>query len=374
MTLSFHDYRNARRAARQRQRIARIGSVNGHPLWSEDEDRTLRRLYPDYAAARKQLPHRTRWALRSRAQYLGVQNELHTWTNDELGKLRRVFPVATRQELLAAFPGRALSAIAKRANRKHISRRRSLRKSGDPLLDAIRDRARNIGYSLSDVDEVAHTKHFFERDWKSYPHPVYECLYRAVEALDGEMLPPIDTPVPDRFLPRLPPATSLARVPLRRDTKRKCSSRDWSPRDDATLAKHFPDYAALSKALPKRSRSAIVNRASRRCLSPHRKHWTAGEVSRLRKLYGWAPVETLLGAFPGRSLGSIKHIAHENELRRPGLLKPIGHPLIRLLAERSTDPGLFNGGTRASGAVEKVFLQHAIWLATHESRSARPRR
>jgi hypothetical protein len=234
MTLSFHDYRNARTAARMRDGIARIGSVNGHALWSEAEDHTLRRLYPDYAAARKELPHRTRWALRSRAQYLCVQNGAHRWTDDDLAKLRRMFPVATRQELLATFPGRAFGAIERKAYRRHIWRKRSLRKYGDPLFDAIRERAFRIGYSMRDLDEVAHTRPFFARGWRSRAHPVYECLYRAVEALDGEMLPPTEAHVPDRSLPRLPPATCLARDPIRCKTKRKRSPRDWSPKDDAT--------------------------------------------------------------------------------------------------------------------------------------------
>ena len=55
MTLSFHDYRNARRAARQRQRIARSGYICGHPLWSKREDETLRKAYPNYTAARTEV-------------------------------------------------------------------------------------------------------------------------------------------------------------------------------------------------------------------------------------------------------------------------------------------------------------------------------
>jgi len=193
---------------------------------------------------------------------------------------------------------------------------------------------------MSDLDERAQTTPFFRhRNCRSWINRAYGHLYRAVEALDGEILPPTDDPIPDRVLPRIPPEPDPVRSPYRRDTGRKGSPRAWSPKEDATLAKHFPDHDTLHEKLPKRSRSAIVNRASLLCLSPHRRHWTAGEVGRLRKLYGWAPVETLIAAFPGRSLGSIKHIANGNGLRRPGLLKPIGHPLFDLLRKEARAQG-----------------------------------
>jgi hypothetical protein len=193
---------------------------------------------------------------------------------------------------------------------------------------------------MADLDDIAQTKQFFRRrDWRTYLRPAYDRLYRAVEALDGEMLPPIDPPVPDRLPPRLPPAISFARVPVRRHTKRKRSPRDWSPKDDATLAKHLPDYDAVEKVLPTRSRSAILNRASRLCLSPHRKHWTAGEVSRLRKVYSWAPVEALIASFPGRSFKQLKRIASRYGLLRPRQPKPIGHPLFDYLRREASRQG-----------------------------------
>jgi hypothetical protein len=287
MHISADDYRGAIAAASLHERIARSGfSINGYPLWSAAEDQTLRRAYPNYAAAKRRLPRRTRGAIKSHAKRLGIQRRRYPWTDDDFAKLRRVYPVATKQELMAAFPGRTFYALESMAHCKHIRKqRRPFQKTGDHLIDAVRERARGQGYTMTDLDEIAKTGAFFQlRAWNHCVHRAYQHLYRAVEALDGEMLPPTDAPIPDRALPRLPRAADRAR------------------------------------------------------LIPPRKHWTAGEVSRLRKVYSWAPVETLLDVLPGRSFAQIKRMASRYGLRRRQP-KPIGHPLFDYLRRKAHEQG-----------------------------------
>jgi hypothetical protein len=122
--ISFYNYRSARTAARMRDRIARIGYVNGYPLWSDSEDQALRRTYPDYTAIRRELPDRTFFAIKERVRQLAIQKRYHTWTGADLVKLRRLYPIATKQELLAAFPGPGFSAIEKMAHVKNIRKNR----------------------------------------------------------------------------------------------------------------------------------------------------------------------------------------------------------------------------------------------------------
>src|SRR4051794_26337138 len=117
-----------------RDRIARIGSVNGHRLWSKREDETLRKAYPNYTAARIALPHRTYVALQHRACCLGIQRRKHAWSSSDFAKLRQMYPVATQQKLLAAFPGLGWRAIELSANRRHLRKKvRPLHKTGDAL-------------------------------------------------------------------------------------------------------------------------------------------------------------------------------------------------------------------------------------------------
>jgi hypothetical protein len=287
MHIFSRDSRRISAAVRQRERHARTGfSGNGYPLWSSADDQTLRRTYPDYAAAKRELPHRTHEALKKRVQFLGIQKRIHSWTSADLSNLRRMYPAATRQELHATFPGLSFPAIMMAANQRHIWRKkRPLQKTGNTLLDAIRDRARSVGYTMPDLDKIAHTKRFYRgRAWRTCVRPPYNPLYRAVEALDGEMLPPMATRVPDRLIPRPPQPTDRARS------------------------------------------------------IPQRKHWTAGEVSRLRKVYSWAPVETLLAVFPGKSFAQIKRMASRYGLRRRQP-KPIGHPLFDYLRKKAHEEG-----------------------------------
>lgn len=159
----------------------------GHSLWTDQERATVRRLYPDYTALQRALPHRTYYALRNAAQALGVVRRRHRWTASERAYLRRRYATADWSELLAAFPGLKRTTIRERATDFGFHRRRSFKITGQPVIDAIRERATILNYSMVDVDAMARTRRYFaQHRWLSAPRN-YKAMAKAVQALHGRL-------------------------------------------------------------------------------------------------------------------------------------------------------------------------------------------
>ena len=177
-------------AEKTRARIRRAGvTAKGHRLWTPAEDERVKQLYPDYRALRKALRHRTYYALRHRADALGVVRRRHVWTGAEVVRLRKLYPTATRAELHASFPRLTWHQIAGKAVHIKVSRRRSrLSPTGFPIIDDIRERAFLLNYSMVDLDAIARTRGYFQKGGWHSNGINKRAVYKAIEALDGEVL------------------------------------------------------------------------------------------------------------------------------------------------------------------------------------------
>lgn len=184
---------NVARADQTRQRNLRNGFVgNGSKLWSADEIACVKLLYPDVAAIRRRLPHRTRVAIMYRASLLKLTRPRRNWTGADLARLRRLYPVASREELRAAFPGRAIKHIQCAASRYKCRRRRPHKPCGERLMNEILKRADGLRLSLRDLDEIAGTKSFFKRaNWRRPPGKMNvngAAYLKAIAALGGRLV------------------------------------------------------------------------------------------------------------------------------------------------------------------------------------------
>lgn len=180
--------RGAEAAERQRQLIRFRGFAPGNRrLWTEEHDNILRDLFPDYRAAMKKL-QRSYSAVKWRAAVLGLVTKKHIWTARDISQLRRIYPRATNEELLAAFPGHELRHIRSIASFYRIRRaKRPLVRTGDALLDAVRDRACELNYNMSDLDALAHSgKYFTKASWKGCSVNIL-FIQRAVKAMGGQL-------------------------------------------------------------------------------------------------------------------------------------------------------------------------------------------
>jgi hypothetical protein len=152
------------------------------------EMETIRLLFPfmTYADLAKHLPGRSWHAVRSWAQKMGLTIKRHVWTGAEITKLRRLYQHGTMQEVRDAFPGFSDRHLCKIANNHRMARpRRRFKSTGVGAIDQIRDRAFDLGYSMPDVDELAHSKKYFQQGQWHAGVVKHKAIARAIAALDG---------------------------------------------------------------------------------------------------------------------------------------------------------------------------------------------
>jgi hypothetical protein len=167
--------------------IARTGRVGKHSVWRNEENATVRAFYPDIDAICRALPHRTRKAIRYQAHNLGLTPKLRPWSGSDIARLRRIFPTATDDELMAAFPERTLISIKAQAGEHGFRRaRRCPNEIGFPLVDAIRRRAFDLNLSLADLDREARSGTYFRRMNRKTFSPSWRHIAHAIKLLGGE--------------------------------------------------------------------------------------------------------------------------------------------------------------------------------------------
>jgi len=99
----------------------------------------------------------------------------------------------------------------------------------------------------------------------------------------------------------------------------------WTEEDDAVLRECWPDTAASSARLPKRTKAAIRFRAKKLGL-PGAKTihiWSAAEITRFNRLWSTATREELLAAFPWATWTALANQAqYQRRLGRSTVKRP----------------------------------------------------
>lgn len=178
---------------RNRERARFLGTtINGHKLWTSEEDEAVLNNYPDFKAIYVLLSTRSRKAIWIRCQKLGLKKSRHQWRASEISKLRHVYPHAPQATVLNEFPRLSWDAIRMAAKYHGVQRRTkrpAYKRTGKQVIDAILSRLEEIGWSLSDLDDAAETGRYFRsHSWRRFKLK-FDHIHRAVRALDGELLP-----------------------------------------------------------------------------------------------------------------------------------------------------------------------------------------
>ncbi len=189
MTLAYA-VRGAATAQRIRAYMRRTGKTPwGQWLWTREEEQALKTLYPHYDKIQKTLKRRTLVAIRHRAGKLALTKKIHKWTAAEVSKLRRLYPVASRKEILATFPSLSWQQVRNCAQYNGFHRnKKPYKPTGHEILDRILERSFSLGINMADLDEIAGTKKYFQKGcWCGRKSLNAKAIQKAIVALDGKV-------------------------------------------------------------------------------------------------------------------------------------------------------------------------------------------
>jgi len=117
----------------------------------------------------------------------------------------------------------------------------------------------------------------------------------------------------------------------------------WTEEEMSECRRLYPNYDALQKALPGRSRRTIFERCRLLGLTAGTlKPWTAAEKTRLRRMFPEISWAEICATFPGRTKAAIVRAAYKWGFRRKRQpYKRTCHEALDQVRARCVDEGLF---------------------------------
>ena len=136
----------------------------------------------------------------------------------------------------------------------------------------------------------------------------------------------------------------------------------WTEEEIAVIKSIGPDFDAIRKKLPHRTRIAIASQCRKIGLKQRSQHvWSAAEISKLRKLYPRASIKEINETFPHSTWINIRQVATYHGFRRARRpFKPTGNPpvdemLVKLFEANLTFVDL------DKECRTKTYFAHAAW-------------
>lgn len=129
----------------------------------------------------------------------------------------------------------------------------------------------------------------------------------------------------------------INRERMRRTGFTPVGDRLWTKPEDELVRLHYPDYAAMRKALPLRSHGAIRMRVQTLGVGRKNKRWTTRDHANMRKHYPNSSWKELREIFPGRTRIEIRAFAYEHRIIRRRRILPSGFPLIDAVLRRAME-------------------------------------
>ncbi len=172
----------------QRWMRLRGETMAGDKLWSDEEIQIIRSLYPDYVKIESALKTRTLVAIKHKCRAIGLGRRIHLWSAGEIAKLRRLFPSASKEKLMAEFSFTTWQNIRSTAYRYGFrQKRRPYPKAANPLMNAVLERCMAIGWSMADLDAACgFEKYFNRRNW-THRTSNSKAVFKAIEVLGGKV-------------------------------------------------------------------------------------------------------------------------------------------------------------------------------------------
>lgn len=93
--------------------------------------------------------------------------------------------------------------------------------------------------------------------------------------------------------------------------------RIWAEDEDALCRRLAPDYTAIAKMLPHRTRGAVKSHCHQLGLQQRNYRWSEQDLKKLRELYKTATPQEIASAFPHRKPVNIRSAANYHGFLRP---------------------------------------------------------
>lgn len=120
-----------------------------------------------------------------------------------------------------------------------------------------------------------------------------------------------------------------ARRRMMREGVTMSGARLWTEAEWETVRKLAPDYDAIVKQLPHRTRIAVASQARKMGLQREIHIWSAADIFKLRRMYRSASADEICAAFPHSTWVNIRQVARYHGCRRD---RRIGYKLTGIPA------------------------------------------
>jgi hypothetical protein len=161
-------------------------TIAGKRAWTDEEKALVKAHYPNMPLLLERLVGRSERAIRHVAQGLGLCPKRRVWRHDQEQRLPPPYkdgePIS---DIQAALEDKSKRQIYGKARQLKARRpRRPPKPTGMTIVDMIRRRAFDRGYTMADLDEWTKGGNYFQRprryDWKA--------IDRALKLLGGQIV------------------------------------------------------------------------------------------------------------------------------------------------------------------------------------------
>ena len=167
----------------------RVRIIGGRNAWSLFELEILEQHWPDLRLLKKRLPMRTEQAIKAMASRCGLKRTQpnHVWTAREHSDLKRMVASGHTRRQIAVHLGLTLGQVANRLQYEGMKQpRRRPVLCGNPLADAIRQRAFDLNLTMTDLDRSLGYRGRFSGCFRGKRFSD-SSVGRAVRALGGKL-------------------------------------------------------------------------------------------------------------------------------------------------------------------------------------------
>ena len=173
------------------QRSRERGCTGLSKIWTEEEENTLRKIYPNRQLMILQISSRSRFSCVKKAGKLGLSTKRNPyWTSQELQTLRKLYGKIELKALQSMLSPRSPRSIETKAFKNGISsrkRRKMLLATPQKSLNSLRDKCFELNITMAELDGICGFARYFASGGAR--RKALHKVRHAIGALGGQLHP-----------------------------------------------------------------------------------------------------------------------------------------------------------------------------------------